>query len=105
MKGQATLEFLLIFGSTLALLSLLTASLMAEESLLRDRAEQLGAVSRAESAARALECMLNSGGGMEFDFRREGVYYSVEDGHLHARYDVKMIEVGGIFREDKAEPA
>lgn len=104
MKGQATLEFLLVSGATLVLLSLLAASLAAEESLLRDRAEELGAVTKAEAAARAVECMLNGGGGMEFDFRREGVYHSVENGHFHASCDDRMIEIGGVFRDDRSEP-
>ena len=59
---------------------------------------------KAESAARALESMLNSGGGMRFDFRRENIYYSVEHGTFHARHDDKLIEIGGVFHDDESEP-
>lgn len=103
MKGQATIEYLMIFSTTLALLSLLATALATEEASLRDKAEDLEMAVKADSAARALESALNSG-GIQFDFRDEGVYYSVEHGRFHAHHEGKLIEVGGVFRDSKDEP-
>lgn len=104
MRGQATPEYLLMFGATIVLVSLLAASLAQERSVLDGRADELETASKAESAARALEGALSSGGRMEFDFRREGVYHSVERGVLHARAGERLVEVRGVFHEDRSEP-
>ena len=103
MRGQATLEYIVIFGATIAIISIIAASLAAEGTVLRDRAGELEMAVKAESAARAVESMLRCG-DMELDFREEGVYHSVEHGRFHARCGDRMTEVGGVFRHDASEP-
>ncbi|MFZ5500901.1 MAG: hypothetical protein ACOY58_03180, partial [Candidatus Micrarchaeota archaeon] len=93
-----------VFAATLVLLALLASPMTAQRSILDGRADELEAASKAGSAARALECVLSSGGGMELDFRREDVYHSVEQGRFHARAGKRLIEVDGVFHGDKAEP-
>jgi hypothetical protein len=103
-RGQVTVEFLLIFGASLALISILAASLSAEEKAARDRGADIEMIMKAESAARAIEAMMHASADMKFDFREEGIYHSVEGGIFHASYQGKVIEIRGVFIYDKAEP-
>ncbi|MEW6035027.1 MAG: hypothetical protein AB1529_00300 [Candidatus Micrarchaeota archaeon] len=104
MRGQATIEFMLVFALSLAAVSLIAASLRSMDEGLRGKADDLEQISRAEAAARALEAMHNAGGRMTFDFREEGVSYSVERGRFHSSHEGKVIEIGGVFENDDSEP-
>jgi hypothetical protein len=104
MKGQATIEFMLIFALSLAAVSLLASSLVSMDSTLKGKAGDIEQISRAEAAARAIEAMHNAGGRMDFDFREEGISYSIEGGRFHSSHEGKVIEIGGVFENDGAEP-
>ncbi|MFH0737152.1 MAG: hypothetical protein V1827_00545 [Candidatus Micrarchaeota archaeon] len=104
MKGQATIEFLLIFALSLGAISLLVAPLMAADGAMKGRAEDLEMIGKAEAAARAVEAMHYAGGVMGFDFRKEGIQHSVENGRFHASGRGKTMEVEGVFYVDRTEP-
>ena len=104
MKGQASIEYLIIFGASLALVSILAISLGEEEAMLRGKSDDMQMGLRCEAAARAIESSLSSGAQMRFDFVKEGVRYSIEGGRFHAAYKGKTIEIGGLFIYDQAEP-
>jgi hypothetical protein len=104
MRGQVTVEFLLLFGVSLAVVSALAIALIAHEGSARNKIDGMERINAAESATRAVEAMLNSGSDMRFDFRDEDIYYSVEQGKFHVIYEGKAIEVGGVFADDDSKP-
>ncbi len=104
LRGQVSLEFLLIFTATLAVVSMMAAAIIAQSEAAEGKIGEAEAINKAGCAAAAVEAVLDAGGGMEFDFRDEGISYSVEKGKFHVRYRGKMIEVKGVFADDGAEP-
>lgn len=103
-RGQVSLEFLFLFGATLAVVMVLAGALIAHEKVVSGKIDDVERVSAAESAARAVEAALNSGSDMRFGFREEGIYYSVEQGRFHVVHEGKAIEVAGVFLDDSASP-
>ncbi|NYZ74414.1 class III signal peptide-containing protein [Candidatus Micrarchaeota archaeon] len=103
-RGQISVEFLLLFGATLAVVMVLAGALIAHEKAARDKIDDVERINAAESAARAVEAMLNSGSDMRFDFRDENIFYSVEQGKFHIVHEGKAIEVGGVFADDDSKP-
>ncbi len=104
MKGQVAVEFLLLFCATIAVVMVLAGALIAHETAASGKIDDLERINAAGSAARAVEAMLNSGSDMRFDFRDEGISYSVEQGKLHVIHEGKAIEVGGVFADDNSKP-
>ncbi|MBD3210024.1 hypothetical protein GF318_01440 [Candidatus Micrarchaeota archaeon] len=103
-KGQATVEFLFAFVSSLILVSLLSAAVLCHRSVLEEKAEEIERIIVVESAARAVESAMSSGISMEFDFRDENVSYSVEDSYFLVAHGDEMIETRGVFIEENAKP-
>jgi archaellin len=103
-KGQVTIEFLLVFAASLAVISLLAGLLILQGREIAGKAEETVKISRAESAARAAEVAYRSGGELSVDFRDEDVSHSVENGRFHVEHDGRLIEIGGVFYDDAAEP-
>ena len=105
MHGQASVEFLMLFTATLAVIAVLAAALLAQRGGIEAKAADVELIARAEAAAQAVEAMLNSGVSMSFDFREEGVEYAVEGNRFHVIHDGKVIEIGGVFSGNATEPA
>jgi len=103
-KGQATLEFLFSFAAIAAVVAILTIAIMAQNDSARARAEDMRRIAAAESAARAVEAALFSGTDISFDFEKENISYRVESGRMHVDHQDKVIEIGGVFIYDSAEP-
>jgi len=102
--ASLTLEAMFAFLALLALISSLGGEMMAQAHDAQERAEGVGGKMGAEAAARAVEAMLNSGADLRFDFRSEGVRYSLENGRFHVLYGDKVIEVEGVYADDDSEP-
>jgi len=102
-RGQATLEFLLAFTATVAMVVLLAAALNAQKGEAGRKAAELVDIGTVEGAVRAVETAA-ADGGMSFDFRDENVFYRVEGGKFRVAYGGKTIEKGGVFANDSSEP-
>ncbi len=88
----------------LAITGLLSASLAAQSAELEGHKEEFMRISEAESAARALEALYFSGIDSRLEIGRGGVRFSVEDGRLHSDYRGKVVEIRGVFSNDRSEP-
>lgn len=106
MKAQATLELLVVFAATLAIITILSLAILAQKAGAEDRTAELGRIAAVEGAARAVEasCAGSGAGGMGLDFYDEDVYYRVEDGLFHVSYAGRTIEGRGVFADDGSEP-
>lgn len=104
MKAQVTVEFLLVFTATLAVMSMLAAAVLAQHEKAKGKTDDLECINSAESAARAVEAWLNTGIVMEFSFYDENVSYRIEGNSFHVTHESNVIETEGVFREDKHEP-
>ncbi len=102
--GAYSAEFLLAFLAIMAVIAMLSSSITALSFSMQEKAGAFSAISRAESAARALETLFNSGMDAALDFREEGVQYRIERSRLHAEHGGRTIELGGAFSDDKSEP-
>jgi hypothetical protein len=102
-RGQATLEFLMAFTATVAMVLLVAAALNAQEGEAEGKARELTDIGAVEGAVRAVEAA-TANGGMSFDFRDEDVFYRVEGGKFRVAYGGKTIEKGGVFANETAEP-
>jgi Fe-S cluster assembly ATPase SufC len=104
MKGQATAEFLFVFTATIAVMSILTGALIAQNEVAQERIDEIEHIQKAEAAARALEAWMNSGITMKFGFHNEDVLYRIENDSFHVSHEGKIIEIGGVFHNDRSEP-
>lgn len=102
MMAALTIEFLVIFLLTFALMSAICHEALSGAGW--DGFEAAKKTNRAEAAARAIESMLNCGTAMRFDFQGEGVRYSIREGRFNAEYKGKIIEVNGVYENDRSEP-
>jgi len=102
-RGQATLEFLLAFTVTVAMVVLIAAALNAQKGEAGRKAMDLDDIGKVEGALRAVETA-TAAGGMSFDFRDENVLYRMEDGKFRVAHGDKIIEKGGVFANETAEP-
>jgi hypothetical protein len=104
MKAQATVEFLLVFTATLAVMSMLAAAVLVQHEKAIGKTDDLERINSAESAARAVEAWINTGIAMEFSFHEENVSYRIEGNSFHVTHEGNVIETNGVFREDGHEP-
>lgn len=95
---------MLAFAAALAMAIVAASALAAQHGKAAGMEDDVGRAAAAEGAARAVEESMN-GGGAEFDFYREGVYYRIEDGRFHMEHKGRVVEVEGVFAYDSDEPA
>jgi hypothetical protein len=101
-KAQASAEFLYSFAATLLLVATLSAALISHKGMLEAKAGDIRAIGAAESAARAVEAAMNAGIRLEFGF--DGLRYRVEGDSLLVQHGDGLIEKGGVFHDEDAEP-
>lgn len=102
MKAQISLEFMFVFCLELIVLSTIGASLLAQHEQAQGKADDMGEVLKAESAARAVEAWLGTGMDMRFGF--DDVSYRVENGTFRMWHGGDIIEIEGVFDGDTTEP-
>jgi hypothetical protein len=102
MRGQLTLEFMLVMAATLALTAMLAADVLAERASVEGKAGEAWSILRAEAGARAVEAALH--GGWDVQQAAAGPGYRIESGRLHIPEAGKMIEIGGAFIAERDEP-
>ena len=95
---------MLMFLLTLSVISLILAALIHEQDAVAGKIDSVLRINKAEAAARAVECWIRSGGVVALDFSADNVSYSIEQNHFHVEEGNKVIEVGGVFYADRAEP-
>lgn len=98
-----TIEFLVSFAATIALVFILSAALTAQHDEVLDSMKNRQEISKAKDAARAVETWLNNGRISKLDFQKENITFRIEE-RLIIAYNDKFIEVEGVFVNDKAEP-
>lgn len=103
-KAQATVEFLIVFAITVAVVSMLASALLAQHEVARSKINDMERINRAEAAAQAIEAWLNAGVPMAFDFSEENVTYRVEQGRFHVMHEGSVIEIDGVFANVDTEP-
>lgn len=93
MKGQLSLEFMLIFAATIILIAALCMALDAGAAAARIKSAEMDRARLAESAARSAESRLNDGLplGNETPGRR------IENGRFYVPAEGRLIEIGGVF--------
>lgn len=99
-----TVEFLLASVLVAASIGALAAFLSAEVSAVRDKADEYAAINHIADVVRALEAAFNSGAEADAGFGRGQHGWRIERGALHAYYDGRVVEVRGVFSDDRAEP-
>jgi len=104
MRGQASVEFLLMFTATLALISMLASAILSQNDSAKAKLDDFALINMAEGSARAIEAIERSGSDMRLDLNDERVRYRIENGRFYVEHEGKLIEVGGVFSEDDAEP-
>ena len=91
-----SVEFMLIFAISLAMIAMLAAEMFAYGSEVRSRIEKVGLAASAESSARFAESAYRSG-------IMHGRKFRIEETLLIDSED-QIIEAGGVFEHDEAEP-
>ncbi|MBI5046922.1 hypothetical protein HZC07_04300 [Candidatus Micrarchaeota archaeon] len=104
MRGQASIEFLVIFLVTLALVSFLITFLSSQKTSAQNILDSIKNIKKSEGAARAIEALYSNSIPMNFDFLEENISYRVEGNEFLVWYSGQVIEVGGVFIENKFEP-
>lgn len=99
----ATIELLASFAGAAALVFILSAALIAQHDGILDSIEKRHEISKARQAARVVESWLNNGRIGKLDFGDENVTFRVEE-RLIMAYKGKLIEVEGVFVDDRSEP-
>lgn len=99
----ATIEFLISFAATLALVFILASALSAQHAKIIQSMKGQHEISKAKKAARAVETWLNNGKGIGMDFKEENISFRLEERFL-VDFNRKTIEVEGVFIDDEAEP-
>jgi hypothetical protein len=98
-----SVEFLLSFAATLALVFILVSALEAQHSSILASMENQVQIAKAKKAARTVESWLNNGRMTELDFTNENLSFRIEERFI-VDYNSRVIEVEGVFRDDPAEP-
>ncbi len=94
-RGQATIEFMMIFLVTLITVMAIAASLVKAGEKAKETESVFSRIIAVEEATRAIEVTINS--GIEMDLKTPGVSSSIENGRLHVGYRGRIIEAEGIF--------
>lgn len=102
MRGQLSLEFLLSMLATLVLVSAMAGAILSQREAVGLRAAELGEITSAESAARAVEAGMRGGGSISAG--PLGLGYRIEGGAFHHMSDGKAVEIRGVFFADPDEP-
>ncbi len=96
LRGQATIEFLLIFATTLAVIALITGALLSLKNSVDTQTKQMKEVLETEDAARAAEIASRFDGEVDFKIG----YHRVENDRFLVPYKSGIIEIGGLFAEN-----
>ena len=104
LAGQVSVEFLLMFTAALALISMLASAILSQNDSAKTKLDDFAMINLAEGSARAVEAVERSGSDMRLDMHDERVRYRIENGRFYVEHEGKLIEVGGVFSEDDAEP-
>ena len=94
-----TIEFLFMFFLSAVLVLIFAGAILAQIDAAKAAAGSREMIGSAESIAIAVDMALN--GGLDANFSE---VFSVEQGKLHIEHEGKIIEVGGVFESDDAEP-
>ncbi len=94
-----TIEFLFMFFLSIMLIMVFAGAILAQIDVAKTASGSREMISSAESIAIAVDMALN--GGLDANFSE---VFSVEQGKLHIEHEGKIIEVGGVFESDNAEP-
>ncbi len=97
MKAQISVEFMLMFTLLIAFIYLSVSLLLHQHAAVMEKLDDVDRINKAGAAARALECWLNSGMQMEFDFRDSGISYRIEKDRLMVSHEGNIIEIGGVY--------
>lgn len=87
----------MIFFISFILIIILTGAILFEMD--KSSIYSQNDINKAHSMAIAIDCALNDGVEATFDG-----YFSIEQNKLHITNGSKIIEVGGVFESDKAQP-
>jgi hypothetical protein len=99
-----TVEFLLASVLVAALIGALASSMLAEVLAVRDKADEYVAINHVADVVCALEAAFNSGAEADAGFGRGQQGWRIERGVLHAYYEGRVVEVRGVFSDDRTEP-
>ena len=99
-----TIELLIIFAATLAVISVLSSALIVQKDKVQDSLEDYSKVRKVRDAARTVEIWMNNGMMSSLDFYDENISFRIEGGRFFARYEGKVIEVEGVFLHEDSEP-
>ena len=99
MKGQLTIEFLLSFGLTLILLSILITALIDQTKVAREKIAETDLISKISDEKMAAEIAFETNSKFQSSF-----IYRIENGRFIVFYNEKLIDLGGVFLDDKNEP-
>lgn len=98
-----TIEFLVCFLAATALAFILTSALIAEHEDVMRSMEARHDISKAKNAARTIESWLNNGRITTLDFTEENITFRIEE-RLIISHEEELIEVEGVFVNEKSEP-
>jgi len=104
LRGQVTIEFLLVFLAAIAFFTLLVAAIGAANGRAKAQAGAIATTAGMEEFARTFEVYANDGIAMFFS---AGAPYRIENGVVKTEYENKTVVIGGIFDApaSKDEPA
>jgi len=93
-RGQATVEFLLVFLAAVVFFTVLVAALGVAGKRAKEQGDAAAATAGMEEFARTFEVYANDGIAMFF---RTGASYRVENGVVKSDYGNRTIVVKGVF--------
>jgi hypothetical protein len=98
-----TIEFLVSFAASLALVFILSAALTAQHDEILDSMKNRKEIAKAKQVAREIETWLNNGRISKLDYGSENITFRIEE-RLIISHNEKFIEVEGVFVNDRSEP-
>ncbi|MBU0526901.1 MAG: hypothetical protein ABH983_06040 [Candidatus Micrarchaeota archaeon] len=104
MRGQISLEFLLMFSISLVLFSTLASVLIVEQEKLQDAHADLQKITAVKQASFAASLWLNNGRIYPLDFSSENIFFRIENDRFLVVYNMEVIEIEGVFDYEKSEP-
>jgi len=104
MRGQVSLEFLLMFSISLVLFSILGSVLLLEQEKLQQTSVDFQKISAVKRASFTVSLWLNNGQIYPLDFSSENIFFRMENDHFLVFHNGEIIETDGVFDYDDAEP-
>ncbi|MCI0503841.1 hypothetical protein L0Y65_03960 [Candidatus Micrarchaeota archaeon] len=102
--GQAAIELLLVSILLFALISALASSISAETQSIRKKTGDFRETGRAEAVIRAVEAAYGSGGDVDLGSWGEHAPWRAESGLIRIWHEGRVVEIRGVFNEDRSEP-